>query len=92
MPDKECEGHCQLLEEWSWDWESNGALNPDTLTLTFVPMESSPPLQIEFRGYNENSNLAYAGTYTIEGAETIIEENVDSVTAAKIEVTAVNES
>jgi len=97
MPDKQCKGaSCDLLEEWSWEWENTGALNPDTLTLTFIPEDNSPNLEIEFRGYSEagggDPSLVYAGTYTVKGAETIIEEGVDPVHAAEIEVTPINES
>lgn len=96
MPDKQCENHCEMLEEWSWEWEGNGGLNPSTLTITFVPKSNSPPLDIELHGYettgSSEPDLMYANTYTIEGSQTIIEERVEPVHAVEIEVTVLDES
>ena len=89
MPDSQCEGHCEMLEEWTWDWDENGSFNPETLQINFIPVENSPTLEIEFRGYRRTSgepNLTYANTYTINGPKTIIEEGLEPIHAAKIDV------
>jgi len=83
-PRKQCTGECDLLDEWSFEWDSNG-IGTDTLSINFIVADDAPPLEVEFRGY-EGEDLRYANTYEIDGPRTIIEEGTEVVERAEIEV------
>lgn len=84
-PRKQCSGQCEEIQEWSFEWDSNG-IGTDTLNITLIPQDNAPPLEVEFRGY-EGEDLRYANTYEIDGPRTIIEEGTEVVERAEIEVT-----